>query len=458
MATAAAQQYPFNGAGVGVAVIDSGIADHPDLHTAAGPSRVVYSQSFVSGNSSAVDAYGHGTHVAGILGGNGAASGSGSGYSIQFSGIAPNVNLINLRVLDQNGMGTDSQVIAAIQQAIQLASQYNIRVINLSLGRPVYESYTLDPLCQAVEQAWQAGIVVVVAAGNSGRDNSENTLGFATIDAPGNDPYVITVGATRTFDTATRVDDAIASYSSKGPTLLDHIVKPDIVAPGNRIISLRDSGSTLDTEYPSLEIAPDVCPSGSTCPTEYFRLSGTSMATPVVSGAAALMLQQTPNLTPDMVKARLMKTAWKGFGTYCTSYDIYNNLYNNQYDVFTYGSGYLDVDAALSSTDVANGPALSPTASYNATTKTITIQNTGSSTLASSVIWGNSVVWGTSVVWGDSVISANSVIWSNSVIWGDSVIWGQTTDAGFSVIWGESVVWGSTNVTSAYSDGQDGEN
>ncbi|HTT18940.1 MAG TPA: S8 family serine peptidase, partial [Candidatus Sulfotelmatobacter sp.] len=166
MATAAAQQYALDGTGIGVAVIDSGIADHPDLHNAAGASRVVYSQSFLPGVTSAVDAYGHGTHVAGILGGNGAASGSGSGYSIQFTGMAPNVNIINLRVLDQNGAGTDSEVIAAIQQAIALKNQYNIRVINLSLGRPVFESYTLDPLCQAVEQAWQAGIVVVVAAGN----------------------------------------------------------------------------------------------------------------------------------------------------------------------------------------------------------------------------------------------------------------------------------------------------
>jgi serine protease AprX len=455
MADAAAQQYSLDGTGVGIAVIDSGITDHPDLHDANGNSRVVYSQSFVNGDPTTADAYGHGTHVTGIAAGNGAASVPGSGYSIQFSGIAPNAQIINLRVLDQSGAGTDSQVIAAIQTAIQLKNQYNIRVINLSLGRPVYESYTLDPLCQAVEQAWQAGIVVVVAAGNSGRDSSQHTLGFATIDAPGNDPYVLTVGATRTFDSATRVDDAIASYSSKGPTLLDHIVKPDIVAPGNRIVSLLASGSTLDKGNPSLEVTPDVC-TGS-CPKQYFRLSGTSMATPVVSGAIALMLQQDPALTPDTVKARLMKTAWKGFGTYCSSYDIFLNLYNNQYDLFTYGAGYLDVDQALASNDVANGLALSPMVSYNASTHKISIQNTGSSTLANSVIWGHSVIWGTSVVWGHSVISANSVIWGESVIWGNSMVWGSESDQGFSVIWGQSVIWGYSGLTSAYSDGQDGE-
>src|SRR5208282_1418967 len=125
-----------------------------------------------------------------------------------------------------------------IQTAIQLKATYNIRVINLSLGRPVFESYTVDPLCQAVEAAYKAGIVVVVAAGNDGRDNSEGTNGYATITAPGNDPYVITVGAMKSMGTPTRADDLIATYSSKGPTAIDHIVKPDIVAPGNLQVSL----------------------------------------------------------------------------------------------------------------------------------------------------------------------------------------------------------------------------
>jgi len=186
-ADVATQQYGLDGTGVGIAVIDSGVADHVDFHTASG-TRVVHSESFVTGNTSTVDAYGHGTHVSGILGGNGTASGAGTGYAEQIVGMAPNVNIINLRVLDQNGAGTDSQVIAAIQRAIALKTKYNIGVINLSLGRPVFESYTLDPLCQAVEQAWAAGIVVVVAAGNDGRDNSMGTHGFATIGAPGNDP------------------------------------------------------------------------------------------------------------------------------------------------------------------------------------------------------------------------------------------------------------------------------
>jgi len=445
-ADAAAAQFALDGTGVGVAIIDSGVADHGDLHDANGASRVVYSQSFVAGDATTPDKFGHGTHVAGLIGGTGSNSGVGNGYQAKYAGVAPNVNIISLRVLDQNGSGTDSQVIAAIQQAIALQSTYNIRVINMSLGRPVFESYTLDPVCQAVESAWQAGIVVVVAAGNRGRDNSLHTHGFATIGAPGNDPAVITVGATRTMGTATRVDDAIASYSSKGPTLVDHLVKPDLVAPGNRMVSLRVAGSTLDRNYSQYEVAPLV---GTP---KYFRLSGTSMATPLVSGAVALMLQQNPSLTPDQVKARLMKTAWKGFNQYTQSNDDHGNLYDNQYDIFTYGAGYLDIDAALNNTDLATGVAVSPTAVYDPIAGTVSIVNT-------SVVWGStSVVWGaTSVVWGNSVVWGANTITSNSVVWGStSVVWGATSVSGFSVVWGAT----STTVSpmAAFSDGDDGEN
>ena len=211
------------GNAIGVAVIDSGInSKHPDLWNGSmlqqgTTSRVVYEQSFVSGDTSTDDAFGHGTHVAGLIAGNGASS-SGSFFSSTIRGVASKVSLINLRVLDKNGAGTDSGVIAAIQKAIELKSTYNIRVINLSLGRPVMESYKTDPLCQAVEAAWKAGIVVVVAAGNEGRNNDFGTSGYAMISSPGNDPYVITVGAMRTLATASRADDVITSYSSKGPT------------------------------------------------------------------------------------------------------------------------------------------------------------------------------------------------------------------------------------------------
>src|SRR5207247_1545238 len=299
-------------------------------------------------------------------------------------GIAPNANLINLRVLDQNGQGTDSGVISAIQVAISLQGKYHIRVMNLSLGRQVFESYTQDPLCQAVEAAWKKGIVVVAAAGNSGRDNSMGTGGYATITSPGNDPYVITVGAMKTEGSPVRSNSLIASYSSKGPTLLDHVVKPDIVAPGNRVVSLYGpnfvnpipGGSyyvseALPQEYPQ-NLVTYAYYDGSlntwSTTNAYYTLSGTSMATPVVSGAAALLVQAQPKITPDQVKARLMKTAYKAFPVSSTVVDpVTLATYVSEYDIFTVGAGYLDVGAVLASSDLATGNGLSPTAVYVST-------------------------------------------------------------------------------------------
>lgn len=430
-----AQQLGYDGTGVGVAIIDSGVrVDHPDLaDPITGASRVVYSESFVPGLD-AIDQYGHGTHVAGLVAGNG----SSSGHVIQ--GIAPHANIIDLRVLDADGSGADSAVIAAIGRAIELKSIYNIGIINLSLGRGISESYTQDPLCQAVEQAWQAGIVVVVAAGNSGRDNSLNTDGYGTIGAPGNDPYVITVGATNTHGTATTADDTIASYSSKGPSLLDHVVKPDLVAPGNLISSLIASGSTLDSTYPTDEVSPADYSQDPASPKQYFVLSGTSMATPVVSGAAALMLQKDPTLTPDQVKARLMKNAVKLYPPTSLATDEQGNSYNSQYDIFTVGAGYLDIYHALTDTDLQIGTALSPLAVQDSNGNFV-LQADPSS------FWSNSVIWGNSVVWG------NSVIWGNSLIWGNSVIWGDSSTSGYSVIWGNSVIRGNGTSESFSSAG-----
>src|ERR1017187_3635505 len=320
--------------------------DVQDLHGSSGWSRVVYNQNFTSLYFwDAFDRYGHGSHVAGIVGGNGSKS-TGSQYFYTFNGIAPNVNLINLRVLDQNGAGTDSQVISAIQTAIALKSKYKIRVINLSLGRPVFESYTLDPLCQAVEQAWKAGIVVVVSAGNDGRNNTYATNGYGTITAPANDPYVITVGAMKSMGTPSRADDLIATYSSKGPTAVDHIAKPDLVAPGNQVISLYNPGLALAKLYPGNDIPNSLYQTNGNnkASSTYFVLSGTSMAAPMVSGAAALMLQQNPALTPDQVKAALMQTASKTFPQYSTYTDPTTGVtYNDQYDAFTVGAGVREV-------------------------------------------------------------------------------------------------------------------
>ena len=448
------QQWGLDGTGVGVAVIDSGIYPVGDLYwynpvTYAYGLRIVYSQSFVPGTTDASDYYGHGTHVAGIVAGAGWFS-WGNHYSHMFKGIAPNANLINLRALDQNGAGTDSGVIAAIQTAISLKSTYNIRVINLSLGRQVYESYTLDPLCQAVEAAWNAGIVVVAAAGNQGRNNSAGTDGYGTIAAPGNDPYAITVGAMKTANTPTRVDDTIASYSSKGPTAFDQVVKPDIVAPGNQVVSLLSPNSQLPKTYSAVDVyLPEYVAktNKNTVSSNYMRLSGTSMATPVVSGAAALLLQQNPNLTPDQVKARLMKTASKNFPAYSTVTDPATGItYTDYYDIFTIGAGYLDIAAALSNADLADASAVSPTAVFDPTTQSVYLVT------GTAVVWGDSANWSTSTVWGTNVF-----VNGTAVLWGTGVCWGTSTSAGFSVIWGSGVVWGdATNLATSTALSQAG--
>ena len=414
----------LDGTGVGVAVIDSGVYPVGDLYwynalTGAYGLRIVYSQSFVPGTTDTSDYFGHGTHVAGIVASAGWFS-YGNHYLHQFKGIAPNANIINLRVLDQNGTGSDSSVIAAIQTAINLKSQYNIRVINLSLGRQVYESYTIDPLCQAVESAWKAGIVVVAAAGNQGRNDSAGTNGYGTIAAPGNDPYVITVGAMRTSNTPDRSDDVVASYSSKGPTAFDHIVKPDIVAPGNQVVSLLSPYSNFPKQYSASDVmlAEYVNNGKNTVSANYMRLSGTSMATPVVSGAAALMIQADPTLTPDTVKARLMKSATKSFPIDSTTTDpSTGQTFTDYYDIFTIGAGYLDIQGALTNLDTVPPTlsAASPTAAYDPTTGNVYVASD------TSTVWDSSVVWGESVVWGDSTQDGFSVVWGSSVVWGNSV-------------------------------------
>jgi len=459
----------YTGSGIAVALIDSGVNAHRDLNaTGLLPlSRVVYSQSFVPGDSSTGDQYGHGTHIAGLIAGNGSSS-TGNSYSKTIAGLAPGANIVNLRALDGNGASSDSSVIAAIDRAIALKGTYNIRVINLSLGRPVFESYKLDPLCQAVEKAWKKGIVVVVAAGNNGRYQATN--GYATVGAPANDPYVLTVGAMKPMGTADRSDDLIASYSSKGPTALDHFVKPDLVAPGNLLVSTETSSTALyKSEVANLVPLSYYMWAGNSAPsTTYFSLSGTSMAAGVVSGAVADLLQAHPTLTPDQVKARLMKTASKKFPQTSVAYEpTTGESFTSEYDLFTVGAGYLDLNAALASTDTASGTAMSPVASYNASTGNVTLSSDRSAVWGTSSAWSGATVYGANqfvgsgaafsgsnaLMGGASGIWGSSIIWGSSgaasAIWSDSIIWGSGTDCSTSIIWGSgadcstSIIWGS---------------
>ena len=232
---------PTGASGVGVAVIDSGIEP-----SASFDGRITAFYDFTRGRpraSQPYDDYGHGTHVAGLIGSSGRLSNS------EFQGVAPGVRFVGLKVLDKTGAGKTSDVINAIEFVIANRARLNVQVINLSLGHPIYAPAEDDPLVQAVEQASAAGIVVVTSSGNHGQ-REDGTTGYAGITSPGNAPSAITVGAVKTEDTTTRLDDVVAEYSSRGPTWFNGFVKPDVVAPGHRlavgreplVLSLRPPG------------------------------------------------------------------------------------------------------------------------------------------------------------------------------------------------------------------------
>ncbi len=281
-----------SGRGVGVAIIDSGIASHPAL---AG--RVVVNLDFTDEGGRGGDRYGHGTHIAGIV----AAKSNRNGVEGAETGMAPGAHLLNLKVLGADGSGKASDVIEAIDWAIANKSRYAIRVLNLSLGMAPTQSYRDDPLCQAVERAARAGLVVVASAGNFGQTEDGRTV-LGSVTSPGISPFAITVGALRTQGTVDPSDDTVAPWSSRGPTNVDHIVKPDLVAPGSRIVSTAAAGGALMSQFPDrLVDGPGA--------NDYFAMSGTSMSAAVVSGAVALLLESKPALSPLLVKLALQGSA-----------------------------------------------------------------------------------------------------------------------------------------------------
>jgi serine protease AprX len=239
--------------------------------------------------TTATDRYGHGTHVAGIIAGNGNNRDATDPLLGKYIGVAPDANLISIKAGDENGDATILDVINGLEFVVAHKSDLNIRVVNLSLESDQAQSYTTDPLDAAVEQAWLNGVVVVAAAGNRG------TATDAVQYAPGNDPYVISVGAADDKGTTSGSDDVPASWSSRGTTQ-DGFAKPEVAAPGAHVISTLAPNSQFQTMAP-----------GSIVDGQYIKAGGTSMAAPMVAGAAALVLQQRPDLTPDQVKGVLLK-------------------------------------------------------------------------------------------------------------------------------------------------------
>jgi serine protease AprX len=281
------------GRGVGVAVIDTGITgDIPDFQTSRwdSTSRVVASAVIDPHASTAADTYGHGTAVAGLIAGNGHDRDYGDPLRNQYAGSAPHANLVSIKVANDDGQATTLDALYGLQFAVDHKDDYNIRVINMSFRSTDAQSYKTDPLDAAAEQAWFHGITVVAAAGNMG--SASDAVSYA----PGNDPYVITVGAVDDQGTSDNSDDSVAGWSSQGTTQ-DGVAKPDVVAPGAHIIS------TLAPNSAFASLCPTCVINGS-----YFQVSGTSLAAPIVAGVAADLIADHPDWTPDMVKGALVNT------------------------------------------------------------------------------------------------------------------------------------------------------
>ena len=360
----------YDGAGVTIAVIDSGVTDwHDDLST----SRIARFVDFVNFQSAPYDDYGHGTHVAGILAGDGADSGGAR------RGIAPGASLLVEKVLDETGQGYISNVIAAIDYAIANRDALGIRVINLSVAAPVTESFVTDPLALAAKRAVDAGIVVVSAAGNLGT-NAAGQPQYGGIGTPGNAPWVVTVGASARTDNSSERDTIVAPFSSRGPTPIDSLAKPDLVAPGVGIESLADPSSTLFLTKPNARVWGTV----TTASQPYLSLTGTSMASPVVSGTIALMFKANPSLTPNLVKAILEYTAEERPG----------------YDALTEGAGFLNARGAVEA-----AAALARAGSIAATA------------LADPTPWSHRIIWGNRR-FGLAALDGASPAWHADVTWG----------------------------------------
>jgi serine protease AprX len=403
-------QQGIAGRGVTVAILDSGVAADADLIQP--DNRILASVNFADVRLTS-DPGGHGTHIAGIVAGNGSRSGG------EFVGIAPQANIVDVRVLGTTGSGRISSVIRGIEWVLAHRTAYNIRVINLSFGAPAKLPYRADPMSAAVEIAWRRGLVVVAASGNGGPQRD-------TVETPGIDPYVITVGATDDRGTLSRGDDMLAWFSAWGRP--DSNAKPDLVAPGRRLVSLRVPGSALDMLFPDRVV---MAQNGST----YFRLTGTSMATAVVSGAAALLLQRRPNLTPDQVKALLVGTTQRYGGE---SGQVLP-------DPIADGGGLLDAYAAVN-TSPSGGQrggllfgALRLVVSLGCTNHGLRPAD-GFARALFPVLFGSPLNWKDPLLGGIfwPLLTWDTLVW-NSVAWDnfawDSVVWD-------SVVW-DSVVWDS---------------
>ncbi len=388
------------GRGVTVAVLDSGVAADPDLSN-----RIVASVSFVgTRDPNRPDVGGHGTHIAGTIAGDGTRSAG------QFVGMAPRANIVDVQVLDGNGNGRISSILRGIEWVLAHQAQFNIRIINLSFGAIPQGSYKTDPLAAGVEIATKRGMLVVAAAGNTGPASG-------TVESPAIDPYVLSVGSTDDQATLSLTDDALAWFSAWG-TPTDSTPKPELVGPGRRVVSIRVPGSTLDTRLPDHVVTAS---NGAT----YFRLTGTSMATAVVSGAAALILERQPYLSPDQVK-QILVSAVQPFGVSGVPAGAGAGLLNAY--AATYSSTRGSANRALRPADSVARTLYSRLSSQPLAWKSLTYLGTNWAPLTwpttpwmpaawDNIAWDN-IAWD-NIAWDDG--DSDNIAWDN-IAW-DNIAW-----------------------------------
>jgi serine protease AprX len=411
------------GAGVVIAVLDTGLSTyaHPYDYDAWN-GRIIQQVDFASSNgatgwANVVDGYGHGTQITSVMG-SAAKDLAGLPY-----GVAPGAQFIIVRAFDANGEGSYSSVISGLNWIVAHQGKYNIRIVNLSLGAPPESTYWNDPLNQAVMKAWAAGIVVVVAAGNSGPSPQ-------TIEVPGNVPYVITVGAmTDNYTPWEPSNWRLTTFSSTGPTY-EGFVKPEVVAPGGHVIGTMPNNASQTTTL-TTEIFGNAV-----MPYTLFPLSGTSQAAAITSGAVALMLQANPSLTPDQVKCKLMASA-------APAVNPSNHL---AYSVFQQGAGLINVQRATMSaaTNCANqglniAADLAGTTHFGGPANEDANGNFYIMNMQSSTPFAKDPSDGYS--WSGGAPSTGGYAWSQAYTWTKSYTWSQAYTWTKSYTWSASTVW-----------------
>ena len=423
--------YTLDGSGIGIAVLDSGIdTGHKSFLGANNNLRVVFSKDF-TGENRTDDPYGHGTHVAATAAGNGRIA------NAKYQGIAPSANIINLRVLNSVGAGSVSGLLSALDWLLNNRTTYNIRVVNMSLGMPAVDSYKNDPVCKAVRRLVDAGVVVVAAAGNNGKDSAGQKM-YGKIHSPGIEPSAITIGASNTLGTNERADDLMATYSSRGPTRgywtdgngvkhYDNLIKPDLVAPGNKLVYAESDHNFLVTQHPELDAGVSEYPNR-----REMYLNGTSMATPVAAGAAALLLQVNPKLTPNMVKMLLMYSAQQLPG----------------YNTFEEGAGEINIEGAVRLAKLVRTDLLSTTLAGVPLLTTSTAPTPQTTIAGQTFTWAQGIILNRSFARGTNLILKYQKIYANGVLLGDGVLVGDGVLLADGVLLSDGVLVGDNILTS----------